>query len=198
MATGIRFKETMAGYVGMGETDPVAGARKGRADGTRLAMHAEVSIASIDDFLADPEHVGGLSGSVDYQPIGGEHTADDGLFRLFSPSEEPDLRYMVYQLKLDRDGAPHLLSGRKHVRDDSCFDLWRDTTTLHTLIHEGEDENAPALAAGILRLDLGELLRLLSTLETPGATSIGDKTDAVSKFGLFFMGELWRIYGPST
>ena len=196
MAIGVTFKETMEGWFALGATDPEAGARKGRSEGTKLAMHASVTIDNIDRFTTDEKHPGKLSGTIDFPPFGDRSEAPAGVFNLFSPSDEPGLHYMVYELAFEQGGKPHYLAGRKHVRDDQEFDLWSDTTTLYTTLHDGENADAPAIGAGVLRLDLMDFMKLISTLRATGAKSAAEKAKAIGKFGQFFMGELWNTYGP--
>ena len=196
MAIGVTFKETMEGWFALGETDPEAGARKGRSDGTKLAMHASVIIDNIDRFTADEAHPGKLSGTIDFPPFGEGTEAPDGVFNLFSPADEPGLHYMVYELAFEQRGKQCYLAGRKHVRNDQEFDLWSDTTTLYTTLHDGADANAPVIGAGVLRLDLMDFMKLISTLRATGAKTTAQKTKAIAKFGQFFMGELWDTYGP--
>lgn len=196
MAIGITFDETMQGDFALNETEPEAGAEKGRAARTTLAMHATVTIADLDAFIADPKHQGGLKGAIDFAPLGMGLKAQSGVFNLFSPGRSSDLKYMVYELAFRHGGKPHYLAGKKHVRDDFGFDLWADTTTLFTTLHEGADAKAPVVGAGVLKLDMGDFMKLMSTIRVTGTRSAADKAAAVAKFGQFFMGELWDIYGP--
>jgi hypothetical protein len=80
------------------------------------------------------------------------------------------------------------------VRDDPGFDLWRDTTTLFTRLHDGSDTTAPILASGVLTLGMAELLRLVASMEVTNARSLGEKAVTLARFGRFFMGELWDSY----
>lgn len=195
MPIGITFDETMAGAFALGSDDPEAGAAAGEAAGTELAMHATVSIPDLDAFIADPAHPGGLTGNIDFPPLGQGIPADSGVFKLFSPSGETDMKYMVYELAFQHDGQPRYLAGKKHVRDDRGFDMWSDTTTLFTTLHDGGDANAPAIGAGVLRLDMVDFTKLMSTIRVTGTDDAADKAAAVAKFGRFFMGELWDTYG---
>lgn len=196
MPIGITFKETMAGAFALGPTDPEAGAEAGRRAGSRLAMHASVTIPDLDGFIADPKHLGKLKGSIDFAPLGEGIPAKSGVFNLFSPSRRSGLKYMVYELSFEHGGKPHYLAGKKHVRQDPGFDLWTDTTTLFTRLHAGRSEKAPVVGAGILRLDMGDFLKLMSTIKVTGTRSAKDSAAAVARFGSFFMGELWETYGP--
>jgi hypothetical protein len=196
MPIGITFDETMTGDFALGPVDPEAGAAMGKKAGNQLAMHATVTIADLDAFIADPKHEGRLKGSIDFAPLGQGIPARSGVFNLFSPSRKSGLKYMVYELAFEHGGQPHYLAGKKHVHDDFGVDLWSDTTTLFTRLHAGRNDKAPVAGAGILRLDMGDFLKLMSTIKVTGTRSAKDKAEAVAKFGKFFMGELWDIYGP--
>jgi len=80
------------------------------------------------------------------------------------------------------------------VRQDAGFDLWKDTTTLLTKLHRGADAHGEVLGAGILSLGVTELIRLLGTVEVPNAGP-AQRVEALTRFGTFFLGELWDTYG---
>ena len=138
--TGITFRETMAGGFALGATDPEAGA-KGTGE---LAMHATIHIHDIDAFIADPHHQAKLTGSIDFAPLGIGMKADHGVFGLFSPSGQPELTYMVYELGFAHAGQRWYLAGKKHVKLGSPLRLWGETTTLYTTLHQGADASGPA------------------------------------------------------
>ncbi|WP_321501335.1 hypothetical protein [Breoghania sp.] len=196
MPIGITFKETMAGAFALGEASPQAGEERGKAQGLTLAIHARVEIPDLDAFIADPDHCGKLSGTVDFSPLGIGLTASQGVFNLFQPSDDPKLKYMVYELGFSHDGHPLYLAGKKHVRDDAGFDMWSDTTTLLTHLHEGENAQGGVIGAGVLRLNGGALASLMSTIRVIGTDNPLEQAGAVAKFGQFFMGELWDSYAP--
>ena len=193
---GISFRETMTGGFALGQTDPRAGAQAGERAGTTLAMHAAVEVADLDRFVSDPTHTGQLTGDIDFAPLGRAIPAHAGVFRLFSPSDTPNLRHMVYELAFTHQGQDYYLAGRKEVRHDSGLDVWKDTTTLLTRLHRGKDATGPVVGAGVLTLGVADLTKLVSTLRVTGTTSPTEKTRAVAKFGEFFMGKLWESYGP--
>lgn len=191
---GISFSETMSGGFALGATDPVEGKKQGRANGHELAMHATINIRDIRRFVDDPEHSGEITGHVDFTPFGDGIPARGGAFNLFTPSDQPDLKLMVYELNFTHDGTEYYLAGKKEIRDDPGFDLWKDTTTLFTTLHEGEDASGPVVGAGVLRLGVKDLMKLTSTIRTTGADSVLDTAEAIAIFGRFFMGELWDNY----
>lgn len=192
MPGGIAFDETMEGWFALGAATPEAGAAQGKHAGTRLAMHVKVSIDDLDRFIAEPAHPGALTGTIDFQPIGIGLAAPSGLFQLFSPGPGDDSRRMVYELGFRDQGRPRYLAGEKRVRNEGGVDLWKDTTTLYTRLHDGGDAKGPVIGAGILTLGVPQLLALISTMKPING---GDLT-TLGRFGMFFFGELWEVYAP--
>ncbi|TLF46133.1 hypothetical protein FEI13_16715 [Halomonas urmiana] len=193
MTSGITFEETMRGGFTLGETDPQAGAAAGRRAGTRLALHARIAIDDLEAFVADPQHAGRIAGCIDFPPLGMGLEAPDGVFQLFAPAQQGGAqRRMVYELGFTLEGQPHYLAGEKRVHDDVGPDLWRDTTTLYTRLHRGEDADGEVVGAGILELGVPQLMALLSTLTVTGDGG----TRTLATFGSFFFGELWDLYAP--
>jgi len=198
MAKGITFDEVMAGPFALGVSDPLEGRDKGEREGSKLSLNASVSIPDLDAFIADPKHLGGLSGSVDFPPLGKGLRATSGVFNLFSPTGGTDLKLMVYEMGFQVEAKAYYLAGKKEVRDDPGIDLWSDTTTLYTTLHEGGDKEAPIVGAGVLTLGVAELAELLSTVRVTGTDSAFETAATIAKFGRFFMGELWDTYGPEA
>src|SRR5690606_9468920 len=165
--------------------------------GTSLALHAAITIADLDRFIADRSHTGEISGRIDFDPFGRKLPARSGVFRLFSPTEEPHLRHMVYEVAFEHDGRPFYLAGHKRVRNDKHgADLWDDTTTLFTRLHEGPDATGPVVGAGVLRLGVPALVRMTASMKAVNASRKADRLRAIATFGGFFMGGLWDAYGP--
>jgi hypothetical protein len=192
---GLTFKETMAGGFALGQTDPAAGRAAGEQAGNEFAMHANVAIRDLNRFLAEPQHAGELSGTIDFPPFGNGIPSSAGVFNLLSPGEEPRLKLMVYELAFTHDGKPYYMAGRKEVRNDAGFDLWSDTTTLYTRLHGGSDKSGPVVGAGTLTLGVTSFIRALGTVQILNAPSVAAKADALARFGRFFLGELWDSYG---
>lgn len=188
-AGGVTFRETMAGGFTLGATDPETGAR----GSTQLAMHAAIQIDDITRFVSDPQHKAGLSGTIDFAPFGSGLVAPSGVFGLFSPSGDPALTYMVYELAFEHAGKPYYLAGKKHVRLGGPWKLWGETTTLYTTLHEGRDASGPVVGAGVLSLGVGALLSLLGTLRGSGSGT-GQRVGAVLSFFRYFSAELVRTY----
>lgn len=191
---GFTFRETMSGHFALDVTDPKAGEAAGRAAGTELAMHATILIDDLDKFITTPGHLGGLAGDIDFAPFGRAIPATRGVFNLFSPADDPKMKLMVYELAFEHDGQPYYLAGHKDVKDDPGLDLWKDTTTLFTTLHRGDNKDGPVIGAGILSLGPIELAKMVGTMHATGTDSEIEKTKALARFGKFFMGELWESY----
>src|SRR3954453_22735699 len=191
---GISFREVMSGGFALGATDPEAGQKQGQAEGSEMTLHAAIDIADLDRFIAEADHPGGLTGTIDFTPFGDGLASTSGIFNLFSPTDDPKLKLMVYEMGFKHEGKDYYMAGQKNVRQDPLFDLWRDTTTLYSKLHEGTDKTGPVVGAGILTLGVKQLIQLLSTMAAPGAETFTEKSEAMAKFGRFFLGELWDTY----
>lgn len=191
---GITFRETMAGGFSLGETDPRAGDKRGETEGHILAMHATITIRDLNRFITEPAHAGEISGSIDFPPFGENIPTKAGAFNLFSPTDQPKLKLMIYEMAFEHQGQDYYLAGKKEVQDDPGFDLWKDTTTLFTVLHKGKDKSAPLAGAGILTLGPIELMKMVSTMHALNAGGVVEATKAVMNFGKFFLGELWNTY----
>jgi cholesterol oxidase len=191
---GLTFRETMSGPFALGVTDAQVGADEGGRFGSALSMHATINITDIDRFSQSLEHEGAIEGVIDFPPWGTGLIATHGVFKLFSPAEERGTKHMVYELGFDRKGCSYYFAGRKVVRDDRIFDLWSDTTTLYSTLHEGADRNGSVIGAGILSLGIVALKDLLSTVRVTNATSAIEKINAVQRFARFFATELVDSY----
>lgn len=191
---GISFREVMSGGFALGATDPAAGEKQGRSEGTEMTMHGSILIENLDLFISESSHPGSLTGTLDFTPFGDGLQATSGIFNLFSPTDDPTLKLMVYEMGFSHGGKSYYLAGQKNVKDDPITDLWKATTTLYTKLHEGTDKSGPVVGAGILTLGVKQLIQLVATLDAPGATSFTEKSEAIAKFGRFFLGELWDTY----
>ncbi|RZF27125.1 patatin-like phospholipase family protein [Paraburkholderia sp. UYCP14C] len=189
---GLSFRETMAGGFRLGATDP--GAVESDSDGTPLTMNATIHIDDMAAFIADPRHLGGLTGHIDFAPFGLAMPSESGVFGLFTPCDDPELTYMIYEIGFRHAGQPYYLAGKKHVRIGSPFRMWGETTTLYTTLHRGGDATGPVVGAGVLHLGVPQLGRLMQTVYATNAPDSRQAAHAISRFFRFFVSELWRIY----
>jgi hypothetical protein len=197
--TAITYRETLAGFVDFGAEDWNEGWIAGREVGSGCAIHLDVAIDDIDEFVADPKHVATCAGSVGCDGLGGRLAIEAGWFNLLTDAGGPRHRHMDYRLHL-RDGAgrPITFVGFKDVHDDAFHDPWADTSTLFSRLYaghvaEGDDPHDARLAAGILRIDRIGFGRLLASIRAHGAGPVG-RLAAKARWGALFAGGLVRVY----
>ena len=189
---GLTFDEVMSGGFSLGQTDTETGAAMGANN--VLVMHGTVTVDDIDAFVADPGHLGRLDVVMDWPPFGAGLSAPGGVFNLFSPTGDPALKLMVYEWGLTHNGMDYYFAGQKDVQVHPVLEVWHDTTTLHTQLHQGKDKTGPVIGAGIISLSFAELLKMGAHFKPLNADSVQAGTEAVAKFGKFFLGELWDTY----
>jgi cholesterol oxidase len=198
--TTLSFTEEMKGYVTYGETDYDRGYRAGQAAGTILMFHLTIEVHGVEHFLAEPAHQARAAGYVQADALGGQRPVSQGTFNLFVNSPAPDHKRMLYRLFFDGgDGAPLTLVGFKDIRHGAGFDVWGDTTTLFTRILRGHveadgDDRAEIVAAGILHIYHADFLKQLTTFRVTAPTA-AVRLELLGRFGAFFLGSLWDVYG---
>ena len=189
---GVTFRETMTGRISFATADPQTGARDRNAIPVKL--NATINIRDIRAFARDPEHRGGMAAHLYSPRLGHIRPATHCNFQLFSPTDDPDVTHMVYEMGVMLDGKQHWFTGRKHIRRGSPWRMWRETTTLFVHLHEGRDASGKILAAGILRLGVVDLMGLLTTLSTRDCTGLREKLGAALAFVGFFTTSLIDNY----
>jgi cholesterol oxidase len=196
--TSLSFTEEMKGFYAEKVASPGDGELAGRASGRELSFHLTITVDDVDRFLKEPAHTARAEGWIDAVGCGGRCQVERGWFNLFSPGDAPDRRLMRYRLQFtDGMGRPRTLSGWKDIRHRPTSRLWRDTTTLffHLFdghVPDGEDDQTEIRGAGILHLGVTDFGKQLTTFRAGGPDGPG----ALERFGLFFLGELWRLYRP--
>lgn len=195
---GFTFREKMSGGFALGQTDPQAGASAGEAAGTTFTMHGTIEIPDLDAFLGASAHPGSLSGQVDFAPLGLNLQSTSGIFQLFSPTDDPSMKYMVYEMAFDASGKSYYMAGRKQVQQAPVTQAWQATTTLYTQLYEGANKQGAIAGAGILTLGTKDLMAMIPTMRATNAANAAEAAAAVARFGRFFLGELWDTYVKPT
>jgi len=185
----------MAGGFALGATDPDGGAKLGKAKATSLTMRNHIVIASVDAFIADPDHGAVLDAELDFAPLGTAIRCDPGIFQLFRQSDDPAVKLMVYACGFAARGARYFLEGKKFIHDgEPLHTLLDQTTTLYTVLHAGSDATGPVVGAGVLHIGVAGVIEMVASFRTTGATSVEQSARAIVAFGAFFLGELWESY----
>ena len=163
-----------------------------------LAVRLTITADDVDGFLADPGHCARAEGWVDAASFGGRRHVEQGWFSLFVPAASPDRRLLHYRLQFaDAAGQPRTLLGWKNVWPGTPARIWPETSTLYLRLLAGhvradEDDGAATLATGILHLRLADFARQLATIRVEGP----HRAAGLERFGRFFAGQLWDVYGP--
>lgn len=199
----IEFAEVMQGYVSAQATTFADGYSDGEENGHALALHVSVSIPDLDAFLAESQYAGKLSGHIVCPLLGGTCPVQSGEFRVLTDTADRDRKVMYYKVyACTQQGELFTLVGRKQVQHNAMLDLWHDTTTLYVNVFRGHVDPAETAQAelwmtGIISLNLSDFIRVLRSLSATNGNGEAS-LEGLAKFGGFFAGKLWDVYGPQV
>jgi len=166
---GLKFDETMSGWIGIGAREYVEGRVAGQQQNTPLHFDAQIIIEDLDHFIQLSDHRAHLEGTVSFDALGGTFPMEDGFFKLFSVDPGTGIRQMIYAFRFTaKTGKKYYLRGEKWLKDDPGFDLVEDITTLFTTLHDGPDEHAPLYGSGQLFFALNDAPALINSMEVTG------------------------------
>lgn len=196
---GVEFTERMSGFVSNAVDMPYeTAAARGKEADTRFSFTVTVLIEDVDRFIADKQHSGRLTGSVDCPALSPDPLEIfDGEFNLMRLDEETvETKRFEYRFSLGaRDGSEYYFEGYKVVRSDKGLDLWGDTTHLFVDIGKGAKAQLGHVARGILEIAPADFYLQMQTLKATGGEDSADRFRAIGKFGRFFSRELFETYG---
>ena len=196
---GVRFTEQMAGYFLPGEVESFErGARDGQAIGSGLSFTLTIESDDLDAMIRLPDHAAVTVGTVAAPALHPKPlSVVGGVFNLFVKNPvEAGTRNMRYGLPLvAEDGARYFLDGFKVIRNDGGLDIWADCTTLFTTVHEGSGPEGRVIGRGILRITPESFAKQLQTIQALNAKDKLERLSATARFGEFFAGTLFRVYG---
>ena len=196
---GLRFTEKMTGHVLLGESRDFKDAEtKARQIGSTCEFVLTVSSDDLDTMLATEPHSATLTGTLNMPAVSpGPLTVSGGTFKLLSEDpDQVDSKLMCYQMTLTAtDGQQYKLDGVKHIHQDKGFDLWTDTTTLYVILTKIENESVKHIGRGILHIAPADLQRQLGTIRISNVADPTLRLTYLAKFGNFFSGTLFDVYG---
>lgn len=198
---GIQFTETMRGFFSTAEKDDYErGYEQGKEAGSPFEFTLSVISDDLDRMLESDEHAARMIGTASAPALSPQAlTATEGHFNLFvrDPADR-DARQMRYRMRLNAaDGRAWYFVGFKRIKEDWGPDVWSDTTTLFITVHDGEREASPVLGRGILKIRPDDFARQMTTLEVRNAETVAERIAATSRFGRFFAGAVFDVYGPN-
>lgn len=199
---GISFTETMQGFWSnaVQDEDYDRAFREGRRTNSPFAFTLTVVADDLDALIEDDAHAARMVGTVTAPALSAEFlTATEGTFNLFiKDAEDAAAKRMSYRMRLRAsDGKVYFFEGFKRIRDEFGPDVWDDTTTLYITLREGGDAGAPIVGRGILKIRPIDFARQMTTVEVSNAKTLGEKAEAQARFGRFFAGVIFEVYGSS-
>ncbi|MCP4360869.1 MAG: choline dehydrogenase [Chloroflexi bacterium] len=197
---GLQFTETMGGYFSSKiKDDFTRGAQQGKDDDSSFKFILTVLANDLEQMMTDPDYTAYMIGTVTVPALSPEPLmVTEGEFNLFmiDPNDPAGLRRMKYRMKMTtEDGKVYYFVGFKLVRDDPGLDLWSDTTTLYITVHDGDSQASPVLGKGILRIYPEDFRRQMTTVQIKNAQNMQERLGSIARFGRFFSGSLFDIYG---
>src|SRR5712692_3914173 len=194
---GLRFTETMRGFCSTTLTDDYAAAEaRGQRDGVPLEFTLTIATDDLDTFLNSPTHQGSITGQVVVPVLSPTPlTVTSGTFQLMvDDTTHVHAKHMNYEMTLDGGAAGTLFFlGFKQIHDDPGADIWADTTTLFVTIYAAD--KTTVRGRGIQHILPADFMKQMTTLQVSGAANPLDALDGVARFGMFFAGALFDIYG---
>lgn len=194
---GLKFDESMSGFIGIGEKDPQKGVKIGKENSIGCRFDVQIKIADLSKFLKVSDHKAKLTGTITFKPLGCKKTPiKDGCFNLFSLEAETGTRQMVYEFKFKTaKGKTYFFHGHKEIyHDKGELDVVEDMTKLFTTIYQGEDEQSPVYGAGELYFKLIDTPSLLASMKIIGKSTLAKKIIAYTAFYSFAYGKLKNEY----
>jgi uncharacterized protein (DUF362 family) len=194
---GLRFSETMSGYVAEGVEGFAEGEKRGQEQDSRLSFDVTIEVESISDFVKLSGQEAKMSGRVSYKPLGEGLAIQEGVFTLFKPEAASGTRQMTYSFWFTgKDGTDYSLYGYKVIHDDPGMDALEDMTKLFTRLSRGRQKGGTLVGAGVLRFKMLDLPSMLSSFEVTNTHSPITKIRTISTFVQFCYGAAKETYLP--
>jgi hypothetical protein len=97
---GLRFLETMSGYLAEGVEDFEEGEKKGQEQGNTLSFDVAIEIESVSDFIKLSGQEAKMSGTISYKPLGQNLPIKGGVFTLFKPDAASGTRQITSSMAI--------------------------------------------------------------------------------------------------
>lgn len=195
---GVQFTETMRGYFSLEEKDDYErGYELGKQKGSTFEFTLTILSPDVNSLVNIKAHEARMIGTMKApflsdQPL----TALQGIFNLFIiDPDDPERKKMLYSAQLESaEGRKFYFEGFKDVHNGKGLDVWKDTTTLFISLHEGDSSVNKLIGKGKLHIALDDFLKQLTTIKALNAPSRNKEFKAVSTFGKFFAGNVFKTY----
>ncbi len=195
---GVRFTETMRGWWAQ-HGDYEQAVRSGKEAGNSLDFTLTVSVNDLDALMKQGgEYNGGMVGTVTAPGLSASPlTVTQGVFNLFARDpKQVGQEYMKYRFQMyAEDGKAWYFEGHKIIHNDPGIDIWSDTTQLYITLYDGPDDTAAVKGRGMLYIQPLDFVRQITTIDAIGAHTMTERLQAIARFGIYFAGDLYHIYG---
>ena len=174
-----RFHETLKGSVQSGATQQ-----------TSLALHLDVHISNLDEFLDMPEHTAALKGSIECDLLGGSRPIEHGILHLLTDRGDPTQKQITYEAVIeDSKGEPVTLTATRNLAGHSQEQAAQEPAPVLVTLSRGQ---AP-IATGTLKSGVLDAIELLDSIRV-NAPTVAARAQALTRFGAFYFGRLWDVY----
>jgi uncharacterized protein (DUF362 family) len=195
---GLRFSETMSGYLAEGVEGFEEGEKKGQEQDNRFSFDVTIEVENVSDFVKLSGQEAKMIGRVSYKPLGEGLPIQEGVFTLFKPEAASGTRQMTYSFWFTgKDGTDYSLYGYKMIHDDPGMDALEDMTKLFTRLSRGRQKGGTLVGSGVLRFKMLDLPSMLSSFEVTNTNSPITKIRTISTFVQFCYGAVKETYLPS-
>ncbi|MEO9801986.1 MAG: GMC family oxidoreductase N-terminal domain-containing protein [Reichenbachiella sp.] len=196
---GIRFTETMKGFWSKDQlSDYQKGYDSGKTESNPFEFTLTIQTDNVDQMVEDPKHQAEIVGSVIAPGLSPEPLmVAGGTFNLFVDYDAAfNTKRMNYALPMRSEtGDRFFMEGYKQIDETDGPKLWPETSTLYITLFEGENNQGKEIGKGILHIEPMDFLKQMTTMKPVNASSVKEKLEATYKFGKFFAGSLWEVYG---
>ena len=170
----------------------------GRATGSTFEVILTIVAEDLERLVTDETYESGMVGTARAPALSAQPLAvTEGRFRLLSADPgRAGGKNMHYGMKLTSiEGNSYWFEGTKYIKDDAGLDLWADSTTLYIAVSQGGAPGGALLGRGVLHIRATDFFKQLRATRAVNAHSASERLRAVARFGTYFAGNLWDVYG---
>ena len=196
---GIEFTERMVGnFSTVVTTDFASADADGKKTGSTFEFILTIAAQNLDELLHNEDYQAHIVGSVRAPALSPSPlVVTGGRFNLLVV--DPDRvggKNMRYRMQLhSEEGQSYWFEGTKYIANERGLDVWPDTTTLYVTVSEGAAPGGKLVGRGILHILPEDFLKQLRATRALNAPSSAQGLAAVARFGEYFAGSLWDVYG---
>lgn len=167
-ATGLRFSESLSGYLAEGG-DCWSAYETGRMAGNTVRFWVTVRVADLKSFIADPEHAAPMTGRVRLSGLGDSMATEGAHVHLFCRRDGE--KRLLYCLPFRWEGRRYLLQGEKRLQNPKGLATWRQMTTLYAELVRLEDEASSVVGRGVLRISPRQVMLQVLSFRPEGTSN---------------------------